>query len=282
MKQKIYPTALTIAGSDSGGGAGIQADLKTFSSLGVYGASVITAITAQNTLGVNAVHSIPADMIRAQAEAVCSDLKIHALKLGMLHSPQTVEVVADIIRKYNIPYVITDPVMVATSGDPLILDESIQKMEALLFPLTTLLTPNTHEASRLTGIAINSLEDQCRAGQILLQKGCKAVLMKGGHFEQDTKIDILLTPNQAPLYFTASTIDTLNTHGTGCTLSSAIAGYLSLGHSLHDSVAAAKEYITQALKAGKDIHIGQGHGPVNHFFNPSILQPIHHDADICK
>ncbi|MEG2945817.1 MAG: bifunctional hydroxymethylpyrimidine kinase/phosphomethylpyrimidine kinase [Bacteroidales bacterium] len=283
MKQKIYPTALTIAGSDSGGGAGIQADLKTFSSLGVYGASVITAITAQNTLGVQVVHPVPADIIKAQCEAVCSDLNIHVIKLGMLHSPATVEIVAEIIQKYQIPYVITDPVMVATSGDPLILDETVRKMESLLFPLTTLLTPNTHEAARFTGIDIHSIEDQSCAGEILLQKGCQAVLMKGGHLADGTKTDLFITPSQSPLHLTAPTIDTFNTHGTGCTLSSAIAAYLALGYTLKEAVTAAKTYITEALKAGSDIHVGDGHGPVNHFFNPYILHPIRtHYADISK
>lgn len=283
MKQKTYPTALTIAGSDSGGGAGIQADLKTFSALGVYGASVITAITAQNTCGVRAIQPILPEIIAAQADAVCSDITIDALKIGMLHSPQTVQIVADIIQKYKLPFVITDPVMVATSGDSLILDETIRQMESLLFPLTTLLTPNIEEATRLTGIPIHSSDSLYRAGEALLAKGCRAVLMKGGHLGDSRKTDIFMQQGEKPLCLTSASILTVNSHGTGCTLSSAIAAFLSQGLSLTEAVKAAKEYIFQALSAGKDAYVGAGHGPVNHFFDPQKLTPSKNRyADSCK
>ncbi|MEG1587280.1 MAG: bifunctional hydroxymethylpyrimidine kinase/phosphomethylpyrimidine kinase [Bacteroidales bacterium] len=280
MKQKYYPTALTIAGSDSGGGAGIQADLKTFSSLGVFGTSVITAITAQNTIGVRAIQPVYSDIIESQCDAVCSDIHVDACKLGMLHAPETVRIVSQIIRKYAIPIVITDPVMVATSGDSLIREETIQVMESELFPVTTLLTPNIHEASILAGIPIDSTDSLLKAGEILLSRGCKAVLMKGGHFQDAQKTDILMQSGCSPVFFSSPTIPTLNTHGTGCTLSSAIAAFMALKYPIREAVEAAKEYITNALKAGEGVYVGAGHGPVNHFFNPKQLMPFYDDTNL--
>lgn len=272
MKQKIYPTALTIAGSDSGGGAGIQADLKTFSALGVYGASVITAVTAQNTIGVQAIHPIPASIIEAQAKSVCSDLSIHSLKIGMLHSVDTIESVASIIRKYALKNIVIDPVMVATSGDSLMQTDAIDYFEKTLFPFVTILTPNIEEAFTLTGIKVTTLDEQHKAGELLLKKGCEAVLMKGGHLGDSCKTDILFQRNKTPITFSAPCVDTQNTHGTGCTLSSAIAAYLALGYTIEEAVRKAKSFITEALIAGSDIKIGHGHGPVNHFFNPQCLK----------
>lgn len=272
MKQKIYPTALTIAGSDSGGGAGIQADLKTFSALGVYGASVITAVTAQNTIGVQAIHPIPASIIEAQAKSVCSDLSIHSLKVGMLHSVDTIESVASIIRKYALKNIVIDPVMVATSGDSLMQIDAIDYFEKTLFPFATILTPNIEEAFTLTGIRVTTLDEQYKAGEVLLKKGCEAVLMKGGHLGDRSKTDILFLQNKTPIIFSAPCVDTQNTHGTGCTLSSAIAAYLALGYTIEEAVRKAKLFITEALIAGSDIKIGHGHGPVNHFFNPQCLK----------
>lgn len=272
MKQKRYPTALTIAGSDSGGGAGIQADLKTFSSIGVYGTSVITAVTAQNTRGVNGIQSISTSIIAAQADAVCSDIRVDAVKLGMLHAPEIVDTVATILEKYAFKTVITDPVMIATSGDSLILSDTVELYKTKLFPLTTLLTPNCMEAAVFTGLNVETADDLYPAGNALLRMGCEAVLMKGGHLEDEVMTDILFIRNEKPYLLQGPRITTPNTHGTGCTLSSAVAAYSALGHPLHIAVRLAKDYVHQAIVSGADTYVGAGHGPLNHFFNPQSLQ----------
>ncbi len=271
MKQKRYPTALTIAGSDSGGGAGIQADLKTFSSLGVYGASVITAVTAQNTCGVQAIQAIHPQIIESQISAVCSDFRIDALKLGMLHSPQCVEVVHRLLSLFPIQSIVLDPVMIATSGDSLIEQETIELIRSDLFPLITLLTPNCAEAALLSGIPVDSVDSLCQAGTRLLEVGCNAVLMKGGHLDGTMKTDVLMESGKEPVFLSESTVDTMNTHGTGCTLSSAITAFLALGFTLSESVQKAKKYVHDAIEAGADVYVGAGHGPLNHFFNPRPL-----------
>ena len=275
MNQSMrYPSALTIAGSDSGGGAGIQADLKTFAALGVYGASAITAITAQNTLGVTGIQAITPTLLAAQIDAVMSDIKIDAIKIGMLHNAEAVQIVADAIDRYKPRFVVLDPVMISTSGAHLIEALAIEKIQTLLFPRATLLTPNIHEATFLTGIAIQSSNDMEKAAHALLNSGCQNVLMKGGHLVDEDMIDILFTPNSAGKRFCGASIDTQNTHGTGCTLSSAIAAKLTLGHTLEEAVSLAKTYITEALIAGAKVKVGAGHGPVNHSFAPIPLQMI--------
>ena len=257
--------AVTIAGSDSGGGAGIQADLKTFSALGVYGASVITALTAQNTCGVSAIHDVPADFIRAQIDAVFSDLDVAAVKIGMLSQAQTIDAVADGLTARKSAPVVLDPVMVAASGDPLIADDAVQAIVDRLFPLAALITPNLSEAARLLGRdearTRDDMETQARA---LLGLGARAVLLKGGHFEDSNADDVLVWAEETA-WFSAPRHDTKNTHGTGCTLSSAIASGLARGLAMPVAVDQAKAYLTAALVAADDLRIGQGNGPVHHF-----------------
>jgi hydroxymethylpyrimidine/phosphomethylpyrimidine kinase len=257
--------AVTIAGSDSGGGAGIQADLKTFSALGVYGASVITALTAQNTLGVTAVHDVPADFVAAQIDAVFSDLDVDAVKIGMLSRPETIHAVAAGLERYRQRKIVLDPVMVAASGDPLIADDAIAVLLEVLIPRAMIITPNLPEAARL-------LEEKPAEGrtqietqaQRLLARGAKAVLLKGGHGSGDESPDYLLTPIGGR-WLSAPRIATDNTHGTGCTLSSAIAAGLARGRHLEAAVVAAKEYVSAAIAAADRLKVGEGRGPVHHF-----------------
>jgi hydroxymethylpyrimidine/phosphomethylpyrimidine kinase len=257
--------AVTIAGSDSGGGAGIQADLKTFSALGVYGASVITAITAQNTVGVTGIHDVPPAMIAAQIDAVFSDLAVNAVKIGMLSVPLAIGVVAAGLDRWKQTQVVLDPVMVATSGDRLLAPEATHALARDLFPRALLITPNLHEAAALTDMPFAQNEDEMRAqAHALLALGANAVLIKGGHAQAADATDLLVT-RDAVARFTAEKIDTKNTHGTGCTLSSAIAAGLAKGATLSDAVANAKAYVTAAIAAADELTIGHGHGPVHHF-----------------
>ena len=260
---------LTIAGSDSGGGAGIQADIKTASALGVFGMSVITSVTAQNTCGVNGVHIVPAEFVRAQAEAVLSDIGADAVKLGMLPTPETVDVVAGIIRKYRIENVVLDPVMIATSGDRLISEEAIERIVATLLPLARVVTPNIPEAEFITGLKpgdANATGFQ-EIARKFFDKNAKAVLIKSGHLEAESVEDCLFDGTVDAQYaYPYRKVDTPNTHGTGCTLSSAIASFLALGAELPDAVGRAEDYIHQAVAAGANRQLGKGHGPVHHFF----------------
>lgn len=274
-----YPTVLTVAGSDSSGGAGIQADLKTLSALGVYGASVITAITAQNTLGVRGIQPVSPEIIRAQMEAVFDDITIDAVKTGMLHSKEAVNILAEIIDRYSPRYIITDPVMISTSGSILMEQHAITAVIEKLFPRATLVTPNISEAEHLSGITIGSVTDMEKAAMKLLSMGCKAVLMKGGHLKSDKMTDILFDSENEPLFLSNPTVSSRNTHGTGCTLSSAIAAYLALGNGIRDAVSLAKNYISNALNAGVDVQTGHGHGPMNHFFAPV---PLHKTDRTCN
>lgn len=257
-------TALTIAGSDSGGGAGIQADLKTFSALGVYGCSVITAITAQNTRAVTAVHPIPTDVIAAQIAAVLDDIEVHAIKIGMLGAPELVTCVAEAIADFQGP-VVLDPVMVAKSGDALLPDNAVAALTEHLVPRATLLTPNLPEAARLLGEAAAETDARARAqGERLCRLGASAVLMKGGHGTGGTCVDWLVTAEGAQA-FSAERIATTNTHGTGCTLSSAIAAGLAQGRSMTEAVERAHGWLHGAIRAADGLEIGHGHGPVHHF-----------------
>ena len=265
-----YKVALTIAGSDSGGGAGIQADLKTFAALGVYGSSCITALTAQNTLGVSGIEAASPQFMKAQLEAVFSDLCPVAVKTGMLHNNAIIEEVHLAVDKYRPQFLVIDPVMVSTSGSRLIDTEASGELVRLLFPKATLITPNIHEAEAISGIKIGSESDMIAAARWLINETkANAVLLKGGHLDGNESVDLLVTHEEKKVTrFTKPYINTRNTHGTGCTLSAAITAYLALGYSLTASVRGAKNYLHKALDAGKNIEIGTGHGSVNHFFAP--------------
>ncbi len=258
--------ALTIAGSDSGGGAGIQADLKTFSACGVYGASVLTALTAQNTLGVTAIHDVPAEFIQAQMKAVFSDLRVNAVKIGMLSQPATIKTVADGLRQDASFSVVLDPVMVAESGDPLLAEDAEASLVEHLFPLADLITPNLHEAARLlkTDMATSNQEMENQA-QLLLAMGARSVLLKGGHSGGEQAEDCLVDTNGTISWFSAPFIDTKNTHGTGCSLSSAIASHLAKGESMKTSIQEAKSWLSKAIAAADQLQIGFAAGPVHHF-----------------
>jgi len=259
------PIALTIAGSDSSGGAGIQADLKTFSALGVYGASAIAALTAQNTMGVSAIHAVPPAFILAQIDAVCSDLDVGAVKIGMLGNEAAVMAVATALLRWQGPPVVLDPVMVAASGASLLEEGTEAALRSHLLPLADLITPNLPEAARLLG-ASQAVDEtmMVRQGELLLALGAKAVLVKGGHATGPEAADIFLDGTHV-VRLAAERVDTKNTHGTGCTLSSAIAAHLAMGMSLLDAVRRAKVYLTNALLHADALRIGHGSGPVHHF-----------------
>ncbi len=271
-----YPRVLSIAGSDSGGGAGIQADLKTFAALGCYGMTAITALTAQNTRGVTGIHAVPAEFLKAQLQAVIEDIGVDAVKLGMLHAPEVVEVVAWAIRHYGLRQVVLDPVMVATSGDRLIAEETVQVMVRELFPRAAVITPNLDEAALLVGHPIAGPEALDAAADELLALGAPAVLLKGGHLPGDDVVDLLAASDGTRRRFSAPRIASRNLHGTGCTLSSAIACGLALGLALPDAVAQAREYVRGAMQAGAEVRTGGGHGPLNHGFapRPAVRLPL--------
>jgi len=261
----MTPIAVTLAGSDSGGGAGIQADLKTFSALGVYGASVITALTAQNTKGVTAIHDVPAEFVAAQMDAVFSDLDVSAVKIGMVSQRGVIETVAAGLARWRQSQVVLDPVMIATSGDKLLAPDAVEVLKRVLMPRALVVTPNLPEAAALLDAPIADSETAMRAhGERLLALGARAVLIKGGHGGGVESVDLLIEPT-AFTRLAADRIATANTHGTGCTLSSAIAAGLAKGLSLAEAVRAAKTYVTDALAAANRIKIGSGHGPVHHF-----------------
>ena len=271
-----YLRVLTIAGSDSGGGAGIQADLKTIASLGCYGMTAITAITAQNTLGVTAIHGVPPEILKAQLQAVLDDIGVDAVKIGMLHSPEIVEVVAWAIDHYKLDKVVLDPVMVATSGDTLVGQDTVRVLVRDLFGRASVVTPNLDEAALLLGHPIASIAALDRAATDLLALGARAALLKGGHLAGDELVDVLARPNHALVHLQSRRIDSRNVHGTGCTMSSAIACFLALGLELPEAVAQARDYILQAIAKGAPVRTGQGHGPLNHGHAPipSWMMPI--------
>lgn len=263
-----YPRVLSIAGSDSGGGAGIQADLKTFSALGCYGMTAITAITAQNTVGVSAIHGVPVDVLKAQIRAVLDDIGADAIKIGMLHSPEVVGVVAWAIDEYRIKHVVLDPVMVATSGDRLIAQETVQVLVGELFHRVCVVTPNLDEAALLLGHDIAGIGDLDGAANELLSLGTPAVLLKGGHLPGSVVVDVLAMRDGTRQRLQSPRIPSRNVHGTGCTLSSAIAAQLALGLALPQAVAEARRYILAAISAGAQVQTGRGHGPLNHGHAP--------------
>ena len=262
-----YVSTLTIAGSDSCGGAGIQADIKTMSALGCYAASVITAVTVQNTMGVSAVHAVPPEIVAGQIRAVMDDIRPCAVKVGMVNDAATIHAIAKALGDYKVEHLVVDPVMVATSGARLMQDEAVEVFTKKLLPMASLLTPNVPEAEVLAGIPINDKDSMEKAAHIIHSKGCKALLIKGGHIE-GRKIDRLYTAMGMEREYEAANVATRNTHGTGCTLSSAITSYLAMGYAIGEAIAAAKEWLTGALIAGANVEIGSGHGPVNHFYNP--------------
>ncbi|ERB64067.1 bifunctional hydroxymethylpyrimidine kinase/phosphomethylpyrimidine kinase [Vibrio coralliilyticus OCN008] len=261
------PIVLTIAGSDSGGGAGIQADIKAISATGSYACSVITAITSQNTLGVSAIHPVPLEHIESQLDAVFTDLNVVAVKVGMLADARIIKVVADKIRQYKPAHLVVDPVMVATSGDLLLEQSAISTLKEQLIPMADLITPNLPEGAALIDGAVPENEDQMgNMIEELRALGAKAVLLKGGHLEKGDNSNDLLILAQTSELLSAKRFPTKNTHGTGCTLSSAIASYLAQGNRLHKAVYLGKQYISQAIAHADELNVGTGHGPVHHFF----------------
>jgi len=279
MSSKSTPITLTIAGSDSGGGAGIQADIKAISATGGYACSVITALTAQNTLGVDAIMSVEPNFVRAQLDSVFTDLDVRAVKIGMLSDTAIIKCVAQALIEYQPPFIVLDPVMVATSGDVLLDQAAVQCLITELIPLATIITPNLYEAQILLGRssdtiskAIPKTNAQCnQLAEDLMILNCQNVLLKGGHMASSESVDIWYSRehgNQSffAATFSASRIDTKNTHGTGCTLSAAIASYLAQGRSLDVAIRLAKDYISRAIQASDKLEVGSGAGPVNHFY----------------
>lgn len=256
--------ALTIAGSDSGGGAGIQADLKTFAALGVYGMSVLTSITAQNTVGVQGIYDLPPEFVGLQIDSVLTDIGADAVKTGMLSNTKIIALVAEKLRRYQVENLVIDPVMIAKSGDPLLREEAHVTLVDDLFPLAKVVTPNLHEARVLSRLPISSLEEMKEAAKAIHRLGPQNVVVKGGHLERES-VDLFYDGRQF-LELPGPRLETKNDHGTGCTFASAIAAGLAKGQDVPTAVKAAKEYITQALQGAIDWQLGQGHGPVHHFF----------------
>lgn len=263
---KSYYRVLTIAGSDSGGGAGIQADIKTISACGCYAASAITAITVQNTLGVQSVEAVSIPTIEGQIRAVLDDIGADAIKIGMLHSQEVVQKVAELLQHYAIPHVVLDPVMVSTSGHRLMEESAIEALKQMLIPLATVITPNLPEAEILLGNSIPNQETMPEAAAQLAQRLHVSVLLKAGHLSEENLVDILYDyPSQQIYTYPSKRLYTRNTHGTGCTMSSALASFLAKGLALPDATREAKHYIEQAIQAGAEYQIGHGFGPVAHF-----------------
>lgn len=264
---KHYPCVLTIAGSDSGGGAGIQADIKSISACGCYAASAITAITVQNTLGVQAVEPVSIPIITGQICAVLDDIGANAIKIGMLHSQEVVRAVADTLRQYAVRDIVLDPVMVSTSGHRLIEEDAIEALKQYLIPISRVITPNIPEAEILLGAPIRQQVELPDAARDLAEKCQTSVLLKAGHLTEAQLVDVLYNREEGRVYtFPSQRIQTRNTHGTGCTMSSAFASFLAKGHSLADAAAGAKDYIDHAIQAGAEYEIGHGFGPVKHFY----------------
>lgn len=274
---QCVPRVLSIAGSDSGGGAGIQADLKTFAALGCYGMTAITALTAQNTVGVRAIEGVSASFLQAQIAAVVEDIGVDAVKIGMLHAPEIVDAVVWAIDTYRLTNVVLDPVMVATSGDTLIENETIDRLVAELFPRATVVTPNLDEAALLLGRALTNADDLEAAAADLLQRGAAAVLLKGGHLPGDMVTDLLAIRNEPSAYWirlTGERIASNNVHGTGCTLSSAIAAFMAIGQTLEEAVQSAHGWVRGAIAAGAHVRIGRGSGPLNHGYAPVPMRLV--------
>lgn len=278
QRKYIYPSVLTIAGSDSGGGAGIQADLKTISALGCYGTSAITVVTAQNTLGVTALHYLPAAILKDQITAILNDIKPDAIKIGMIGKPELLQTIFDILSSYPEIPVILDPVMMATSGQHLTDHNTIGLMKTLLIPITALVTPNLDEAAILAEMEISTVAQMRIAAQKILDFGCRAVLIKGGHLPGNKLCDVYLDKKGIEFIYENDKIFSQNTHGTGCTLSSAIASFVARDFELPDAIKHAESYVHQAIAQGIDVITGKGKGPLNHFYAPISL--IRHNPDL--
>jgi hydroxymethylpyrimidine/phosphomethylpyrimidine kinase len=270
-KQYKYPTVLTIAGTDPSGGAGIQADLKTFAALGCYGMSVITALVAQNTCGVRAIHSVPPEFVKEQLLAVLEDIEPDAIKIGMVHSVELVNVIAEVLHNYPHIPVVFDPVMIATSGHRLIEEDTIAAIVEKLFPLAKLITPNMDEASLLAGIPVHTLDDMYEAAAAIMAMKPKTLLLKGGHLKSEKLTSMLVNEAGLMMEYHSSKIETKNMHGSGCTLSSAIASFLARGFSMRDAVTEAQDYVHGAILHAADVVIGKGNGPLNHSYNPQKM-----------
>jgi len=265
---KTYRRVLTIAGSDSGGGAGIQADLKTFAANKCYGFSVLTALTAQNTCAVTAIHPVPVDFVEAQMDSVLTDIGTDAIKIGMLFSVELIEAVARRLEAHNASNIVLDPVMVAQSGDKLLQDDAIAAIKEHLIPLADIITPNLPEAEVILERRIENIAEMAETARDLAKFGCRSVLVKGGHLKENCSTDFLYMKADDQVFdFTSDPVDTVNNHGTGCTLSSAIAAKLAHGYDIKTAVGQAKEYITGAIKSGARYSIGKGNGPVHHFYH---------------
>ncbi|MCI6159943.1 MAG: bifunctional hydroxymethylpyrimidine kinase/phosphomethylpyrimidine kinase [Prevotella sp.] len=267
----FYIPTLTIAGSDCSGGAGMEADIKTMSALGCYATAVITSVTVQNTCGVTDIQDIRPDIVGGQIRAVMGDIHPQSVKVGMVNNCAIIHAIADALEEYRPNLLVVDPVMVSSSGSQLMKDNALGTFCQRLIPLATLLTPNLPEAEILADMCITRPEDIDQAAEKMMRYGCKAVLIKGGHSNGPKKTDRLYIAKEKPVLFQSQSVPTKNTHGTGCTLSSAITAYLARGMNLLQAVEAAKQYVTRALTAGSNVKIGQGIGPVNHFFNPEKL-----------
>jgi len=266
-ESKPYYKALTIAGSDSGGGAGIQADLKAFSANGVYGMSVLTAITAQNTLGVQGIHPVPNEMIGQQIRSIFDDMGADVIKTGMLHSSGVIQTISQTLRDYSQPPLVVDPVMVATSGDKLLEEDAIQTMIEVMLPMASLITPNLPEAELILNRKIETPDQARKAAKDLAETGAGAILLKGGHSNEKQVLDLLYLPqNDKWVEMPSRRIETPNTHGTGCTLASAIAAWIARGLSIREATRRGLDYTHQAIEKGAQYKLGKGHGPVNHFY----------------
>lgn len=271
MKKYTYNSVLTIAGFDGSGGAGIQADIKTFSALGSYATSVLTALPVQNTQGVRSIYSIPLQAVVDQIRAILDDIFPSAIKIGMVHTPELVSAIVNTLAEYPKIPLVFDPVMVATSGDQLIQNDTVAAIIDTLIPIADIITPNMDEAAILAGMPVKTLDEMILAGAKIRKLGCRSLLLKGGHLESERITSLFIDQQNVTHSFETLKINTNNTHGSGCTLSSAIAAYLGHGKSLLEAVTLGQEYVFEAIDKGKDVQTGKGNGPLNHFFNPQKL-----------
>jgi len=270
-KASGYPSVLTIAGFDGSGGAGIQGDIKTISALGCYATSVLTALPVQNTCGVKSIYPIPADVVETQLQTILDDIFPDAIKIGMVHTTDVVEAIVNTLQQYPEVPVVFDPVMVSTSGYRLLEDSTIEAIVKKLFPLAAVITPNLDEATVLTRMPVHTVDDMRIAGKKLMELGAPSVLLKGGHLDTTQLTSLYFTNDGRVHEYSFEKINTQNTRGTGCALSSAIASHIARGKSLRDAIALAQEYVHQAILTGKEVQTGKGNGPLNHFFNPQKL-----------
>lgn len=271
MKKYTYPSVLTIAGFDGSGGAGIQADIKTFSALGCYATSVLTALPVQNTLGVRKIYPIPVQAVADQIRAILDDIFPGAIKIGMVHTPELVDTIVHTLSEYPKVPIVFDPVMVATSGHRLIESDTIATIIKTLLPVADIITPNMDESAILADMPVKTLDDMAIAGNKIRALGCRSLLLKGGHQETEKITSLFISEDGSINPFVTEKFKTNNTHGSGCTLSSAIAAYLSQNKPLSEAVALAQAYVFDAIRHGQDVQTGKGNGPLNHFFNPQKL-----------